>query len=116
VSIENRVAITRAALADMGRSDLADLVISAAYSREAFPSNPDPPLYWTGLRVIPVADEVLLRRAAAIASLSDGYDSPNVFCEPCIIERTFGQLCGLVTRRQFLNHEPCSNRDPAVPL
>jgi hypothetical protein len=109
VSIETRVSTTRAALADMGRPDLADRVIDAEQIRAKYPDHEEPPVSWLGR--LPweepdVDEEIMFRRAAALASLAEGYDAQNVYCERCI-RALKDPGCHLVTRRQFLAHESC---------
>ena len=98
----DRYEVAKAALTDMGRPDLAERLVSplvllmagcTAVSWRA-PAWPDPD------------EEILFRRAAALASLSTEYDERGVFCESCI-RATNRPDCALVTRTEFLARKSC---------
>ena len=100
--LAHRVGITRAALTDMGRPDLADCIVGADELLAAGRSD----VCWRGPSWPDPDDEILLRRGAALASLSTGFDEQSVFCEQCI-RATNRPDCTRVTRSQFLAHNPC---------
>lgn len=109
MTIETRIATTRAALLDMGRDDLASRVIDADRIRRKYPDRAEPPVSWYNDLSVEAHhdDEILFRRAAAIASLAEGHDEQNYYCEPCVRVRK-DPGCTFVTRREFLAHQPCS--------
>lgn len=62
-------------------------------------------------------DTVLLFRAAAIASLAEGFDEKSMPCEACVLAATaaFKPSCARVTRREFLAHQSCTITDRQPP-
>lgn len=111
MSIETRVSTTRAALLDMGRPDLAERL-----HPQGSPSNSsERAVSW--LYTSNRQDAVLLFRAAAIASLAEGYDAKNMPCEPCVLIASdgFKPDCERVTRREFLAHQSCGLHGVSYP-
>lgn len=109
MTIETRIATTRAALVDMARPDLAERVVDVDRVRDAYPHLDELPVCWTNpfFAEVDHEDEILFRRAASIASLAEGFDEQTMHCEPCIRERK-DPGCTFVTRTDFLAHRPCS--------
>ena len=120
MTIESRVEMAIAALLEAGRPDLADRLIPADEVRVKYPDMDEPPICWwkpssfvfnaDGPTPEYVEDEILFRRAAAIAVLSDGYDGRDLHCEACI-RNTSDPGCTRVTRSEFLAHIPCTLHD-----
>ena len=110
MTIQQRVAITAAALGDAGRPDLVDLLVPA---KRIIAVWPDDPTRWAvswhhpANGALSPGDEILIRRGAALASLSEGFDEQTAICENCIREME-NPGCTKVTRREFMAHTQCS--------
>lgn len=95
--LHHRVGVTRAALLDMGRDDLAERIWDADVTIEG---GSTAVTWWA----VPSGDDrVLLFRAAAIASLSTGFDHRSLPCETCVRALVPNYNCpDKVTRSEFV--------------
>lgn len=97
--LEHRVSFAKAALLDSGRDDLAAQIWSyeecLAYGTTA--------ITWRMGDSIIGEDRVLMWRAAALASLSTGFDARSLPCENCLRSGKPSWGCAdQVTRSEFV--------------